>query len=225
MQLRHQILGFAGLEPSQLSEKQMDQTLEDLLQESEAEFGHSRQSKMHATNKLLHRYYYKTTLGSDHNVASREENKFRQQADMQDGNIKSMLENFGGSSSANGDGSLTIDYTKALSKNLSQLKTLKSRVVRLHDDGLECASTLLSMDKDLYQKISQDIEKKMSTLKVFTDSKLRPELVRFNLWETKKYPLDVEKEIKVTSDLITECKQHDAILTTFLKHWKGVAGM
>ena len=149
IQLRHQILGFAGLEPSQLSDKQMDQTLEDLLQESEAEFGH----------------------------------------------------------------------------NLTQLKTMKAGVVKLHDDGLECASTLLSMDKDLYQKISQDIEKKMSTLKVFTDTKLRPELVRFNLWETKKFALDVEKEIRATSDLITECKQHDAILTTFLKHWRGVAGM
>ena len=81
------------------------------------------------------------------------------------------------------------------------------------------------MDKDLYQKISQDIEKKMSTLKIFTDSKLRPELVRFNLWETKKFALDVEKEIKVTAELITESKQHEAILTTFLKHWRGVAGM
>ena len=126
---------------------------------------------------------------------------------------------------ASGDASLTIDYSKALSKNLTQLKTLKARVVKLHDDGLECASTLLSMDKDLYQKISQDIEKKMSTLKVFTDTKLRPELVRFNLWETKKFALDVEKEIKATSELITECKQHEAILTTFLKHWRGVAGM
>ena len=143
---------------------------------------------------------------------------------MHDANLKKMLQNFPGSS-AGGDGSLTIDYSKALSKNLTQLKTLKARVVKLHDDGLECASTLLTMDKDLYQKISQDIEKKMSTLKVFTDSKLRPELVRFNLWETKKFPLDLEKEIKATSELITECKQHDAILTTFLKHWRGVAGM
>ena len=217
-------MGFAGLEPSQLSDKQTDQTLEDLLQESEAEFGHTRQTKNHPSNKLLHRYYYKAILGSDHTSASREENKFRQQADMQDANLKNMLQNFPGSS-AGGDGSLTIDYSKALSKNLTQLKTLKARVVKLHDDGLECASTLLTMDKDLYQKISQDIEKKTSTLKVFTDSKLRPELVRFNLWETKKFPLDLEKEIKATSELITECKQHDAILTTFLKHRRGVAGM
>ena len=172
-------MGFAGLEPSQLSDKQMDQTLEDLLQESEAEFGHTRQSKNHPSNKLLHRYYYKASLGSDHTSASREENKFRQQADVQDANLKNMLQNFAGSSGASGDASLTIDYSKALSKNLTQLKTLKARVVKLHDDGLECASTLLSMDKDLYQKISQDIEKKMSTLKVFTDTKLRPELVRF----------------------------------------------
>ena len=84
IQLGHQILGFAGLEPSQLSDKQMDQTLEDLLQESEAEFGHTRQSKIHPSNKLLHRYYYKTSLGSDHTSASREENKFQHQADMQD---------------------------------------------------------------------------------------------------------------------------------------------
>ena len=218
-------MGFAGLEPSQLSDKQMDQTLEDLLQESEAEFGHTRQSKNHPSNKLLHRYYYKASLGSDHTSASREENKFRQQADAQDANLKNMLQNFPGSSGASGDASLTIDYSKALSKNPTQLKTLKARVVKLHDDGLECASTLLSMDKDLYQKISQDIEKKMSTLKVFTDTKLRPEMVRFNLWETKKFALDVEKEIKATSELITECKQHEAILTTFLKHWRGVAGM
>ena len=215
-------MGFAGLEPSQLSDKQQDQTLEDLLAESEAEFSHTRQAKKHASNKLLHRYYYKANLGSDHTSASREENKFRQQADMQDGNLKNMLQNLPASSGASGDGSLTID---ALTKNLTQLKTLKARVVKLHDDGLECASTLLSMDKDLYQKISQDIEKKMSTLKIFTDSKLRPELVRFNLWETKKFALDVEKEIKVTAELITESKQHEAILTTFLKHWRGVAGM
>ena len=105
-------MGFAGLEPSQLSDKQQDQSLEDLLAESEAEFGHTRQAKKHASNKLLHRYYYKANLGSDHTSASREENKFRQQADMQDGNLKNMLQNLPASSGASGDGSLTIDYSK-----------------------------------------------------------------------------------------------------------------
>ena len=221
--IRSQILKFNGLDDNCLDEKDAEQCLEDLLKESEETYGHSRNHKQHS-NKLLNRYYYKYDPGQLTQKESIDKKSFKQEAAVEDNDFKQMLQNYDPSSSSTGDININIDLKKGLQKNISQLKARKTKLVKLHDEGLECAATLFQMDKNVYAKITEEIHTKLDTLKEFTDKRLRHEIAHLNLADLEQEG-DLAQHVKDSGDLLTEGNHHAAVMASFLKHWKHVAGL
>ena len=193
------------------------------VEESEETYGHTRNHKQHS-NKLLNRYYYKYDPGQLMQKESIDKKSFKQEAAVEDNDFKQMLQNYDPSSSSTGDITIDIDLKKGLQKNISQLKTLKTKLVKLHDEGLECAATLFQMDKNVYAKITEEIHTKLDTLKEFTDKRLRQEIAHLNLVDLEQEG-DFAQHVKDSGDLLTEGNHHAAVMASFLKHWKDVAGL
>ena len=221
--LRSQILSLNGLSEDQLSEKQAHQTLLDLLDESEKEYGHPRNEKLHASNKLLNRWFYKQPLQTEDRSINSETRSFQQDAGMDNNELKNMIEDYGTTPSTSSDGTIQIDVKKAFNKNVSLLKTAKSKLVKLLDEGLEIADTLLTMDKSVYGSIHGNIKEKMQTLRDFVDNTLRVGIAKFNLLDTSS--VDLQGPLKESGDLLAESNSHFSVVTAFLKQWKALAGL
>ena len=214
---------FNGLDGNCLDEKDAEKCLEDLLKESEETYGHTRNHKQRS-NKLLNRYYYKYDPGQLMQKESIDKKSFKQEAAVEDNGFKQMLQNYDPSSSSAGDITINIDLKKGLQKNISQLKALKTKLVKLRDEGLECAANLFQMDKNVYAKITEEIHTKLDTLKEFTDKRLRQEIAHLNLVDLEQEG-DLAQRVKDSGDLLTESNHHAAVMASFLKHWKNVAGL
>ena len=221
--LRSQILSLNGLDENQLNEKQAQQTLMDLLEESEAEYKHQRVEKLHPTNKLLNRWFYKQPTQTEDKSINSEARSFKQDAGMDNNELKNMIEDYGTTPSTSSDGTIQVDVKKAFNKNVSLLKTAKSKLVKLLDEGLEIADTLLTMDKNVYGSIHGNIKDKMQTLRDFMDNTLRVGIAKFNLLDTSS--VDLQGPLKESGDLLAEANSHFSLVTAFLIQWKALAGL
>ncbi len=213
------------MDENQLDEKQAQQTLIDLLEESEALYKHQRVEKLHPSNKLLHRWFYKQPTQTEDGTINSEARSFKQDANMETQDLKNMIEDYGTTPSTSSDGTIQIDVKKAFNKNLSMLKTVKSKLVKLLDEGLEVADTLLTMDKNVYGSIHGNIKDKMQVLRDFMDHQLRGGIAKFNLLDTSS--VDLKEPLKQSGDLLAEANGHFGLVTVtgFLKQWKAVAGL
>ena len=213
------------MDENQLDEKQAQQTLIDLLEESEALYKHQRVEKLHPSNKLLHRWFYKQPTQTEDRSINSEPRRFKQDANMETQDLKYMIEDYGTTPSTSSDGTIQIDVKKAFNKNLSMLKTVKSKLVKLLDEGLEVADTLLTMDKNVYGSIHGNIKDKMQVLRDFMDHQLRGGIAKFNLLDTSS--VDLKEPLKQSGDLLAEANGHFGLVTVtgFLKQWKAVAGL
>ena len=211
------------MDENQLNEKQAQQTLMDLLEESEAEYKHQRVEKLHPTNKLLNRWFYKQPTQTEDRSINSEARSFKQDAGMDNNELKNMIEDYGTTPSTSSDGTIQVDVKKAFNKNVSLLKTAKSKLVKLLDEGLEIADTLLTMDKNVYGSIHGNIKDKMQTLRDFMDNTLRVGIAKFNLLDTSS--VDLQGPLKESGDLLAEANSHFSLVTAFLKQWKALAGL
>ena len=117
---------------------------------------------------------------------------------------------------------IDVNFSSAFNKNTSSLKSLKVKIAKLHEEGLEISSTLMSLSEKMYSAICKDIDEKMEALNEFA-RKLRTNLATFNLANPEERSLDLEPWVKQVGDLITECNQHLNVLYGLLKQWKAVA--
>ena len=94
------------MDENQLNEKQAQQTLMDLLEESEAEYKHQRVEKLHPSNKLLNRWFYKQPTQTEDRSINSEARSFKQDAGMDNNELKNMIEDYGTTPSTSSDGTI-----------------------------------------------------------------------------------------------------------------------
>ena len=193
-------------------------TLLDLLEKFEKKYGHSRVEREHK-NKLLHRCFYKMEDDNTEKDSATDRTKQTQSGSVDGSQLGSLMDAFSGSSTA-----IEVNVTAAFNKNVATLKQLKVKIAKLHEEGVEISSTLLSFSEKMYSAICKDIDEKMETLNEFA-KKLRTSLAQFNLVNPEDGSVDLEPFVKESGDLITECNQHLNVVSGFLKQWKAVANL
>ena len=214
--LLSKILELNGLTECSLDEATAQATLLDLLEKFEKKYGHSRVEREHK-NKLLHRCFYKMEADNTEKDSATDRTKQTQSGSVDGSQLGSLMDAFSGSSTA-----IEVNVTAAFNKNVATLKQLKVKIAKLHEEGVEISSTLLSFSEKMYSAICKDIDEKMEALNEFA-RKLRTNLATFNLANPEERSLDLEPWVKQVGDLITECNQHLNVLYGLLKQWKAVA--
>ena len=112
-------------------------------------FGHARAEWAHA-NPLLHRFFYKMEAESVEKDTAMDRIKQTQSGAVDGSQLGSLMDAFSGRTN------IDVNFSSAFNKNTSSLKSLKVKIAKLHEEGLEISSTLMSLSEKMYSAICKE---------------------------------------------------------------------
>ena len=223
---RNEILRECGFDPRDLGDKESWALLEELLEQSCAEFGHERKTAEHP-NPLLTKHYFKKGRGK---LDTHLEYAKTQMAESMKGNTKS-FDKVCLPSSSSGAQAPSIDdcvvkaefpSLEGAQSKITALKTWKQQLDKKHNEGLDIILELgLKAETDAsYGNKVVEVEAAMGMLKTFLDG-LRKHIVlggRLSNMEEKQ----IKDYADVADGLITNAEIHSDGCKAMVKRMRAL---